>query len=76
MSTKAKSQFPSGWDEARVKALIDHYDNQTEEEAIAEAEAAFESGTLMVVPPGMVIEIENFIAKRQKERGKKKPRAS
>lgn len=76
MSTKDTNQYPEGWDAARVKALIDHYDNQSEEEAIAEAEAAFESGALMVVPPEMVIEISNLIARRQAERDEKKPRAS
>lgn len=76
MSRKAKNQYPAGWDEAQVKELAEYYDNQTDEEIAAEDDAALAEGTVMVVPPEMVIEIENFIAKRQKERGKKKPRAS
>jgi hypothetical protein len=32
--------FPSGWDEARVKRLIDHYENMSDDEIIAEDEAA------------------------------------
>ena len=35
------NRFPEGWDEARVREVIDCYENQTEEEAIAEDEAAF-----------------------------------
>jgi len=35
-------RFPKGWDEDRVRELIAHYESQTEEEAIAEDEAAFE----------------------------------
>ncbi|MGD8974337.1 MAG: hypothetical protein PVJ56_13640 [Desulfobacterales bacterium] len=47
-----QSRFPKGWDEDRVKRVLDHYENQTEDEAVAEDEAAWEdnrqalSGTL------------------------------
>jgi hypothetical protein len=34
------SEFPAGWDEARVQGILDHYENQTDEEAAAEDEAA------------------------------------
>jgi len=37
-----QSHFPPGWDEKRVQAVLEHYENQTEEEAVAEDEAAFE----------------------------------
>jgi hypothetical protein len=30
-----KNRFPKGWDEDRVKRVLDHYENQTEEEAVA-----------------------------------------
>jgi hypothetical protein len=33
--------YPRGWDRAKIQALIDHYENQTDDEAIAEMEAAF-----------------------------------
>jgi hypothetical protein len=36
-----KNRFPPGWDEDKVRQLIRHYDEQTEEEAVAEDEAAF-----------------------------------
>ena len=32
-------QFPPGWDEARVQQVIRHYEQQSEEEALAEDEA-------------------------------------
>ena len=35
-----QSRFPKGWDEERVKRVLDHYENQTEDEAIADDEAA------------------------------------
>ncbi len=37
-----QSRFPRGWDEDRVKRVLDHYENQTEAEAVAEDEAAWE----------------------------------
>ena len=32
-----KSRFPEGWDEARVRRVLEQYEEQTEDEAIAEA---------------------------------------
>ena len=32
--------YPPGWDEKRVRAVIAHYDRQSEDEAVAEYEAA------------------------------------
>jgi putative addiction module component (TIGR02574 family) len=34
------NEFPAGWDEARVRDVIEHSENQTEDEAVAEHEAA------------------------------------
>ena len=50
------NRFPPGWDEARVRDLIEHYDSQTEDEAVAEDEAAFEdkSQTVMLIPNELV----------------------
>ncbi|MEK7729823.1 MAG: hypothetical protein AAB354_15555 [candidate division KSB1 bacterium] len=39
MKTRTKNQFPPGWDERRVREVLDHYENQTDEEAAAEDEA-------------------------------------
>ena len=35
-----QNKFPPGWDEERVQSVINYYENQTEDEAVAEAEAA------------------------------------
>lgn len=40
-----QNDFPSEWDEERVRRVIAHYERQSEEEAVAEDEAAFESPT-------------------------------
>lgn len=39
MKRKNPNQFPPGWDEQQVRKVIEHYDNQTDEEAAAELEA-------------------------------------
>lgn len=31
-----QAPFPSGWDQARVAAVLSHYEAQTEEETLAE----------------------------------------
>ncbi len=36
-----QNKFPPGWDEARVQSVITHYEQQTEDAAVAEDEAAF-----------------------------------
>lgn len=36
-----QNEYPPGWDEERVQKVIDYYENQTEDEAVAEAEEAF-----------------------------------
>jgi len=40
---KLEQRFPPGWDEAKVLEVIAYYDRQTDEEAIAEMEAALEA---------------------------------
>jgi hypothetical protein len=38
-----RQKFPRGWDEARVRKVLAHYEKQTEDDAIAEDEAAYEA---------------------------------
>jgi hypothetical protein len=35
-----QSRFPKGWDEGRVKRVIEHYESQSETEAIAKQRKA------------------------------------
>jgi hypothetical protein len=39
---KRTNRFPAGWDEQSVRAVLEHYEAQTEEDAVAEDEAAYE----------------------------------
>ena len=63
-----QSKFPERWDEARVRRVLDHYEAQPEEEAVAEDEAAFEQRdhTVMEVPNDLVPTVRELIAKHRK----------
>ena len=37
---KKTNEFPSGWDERRVREVLEYYENQSDEDAVAEHEAA------------------------------------
>jgi hypothetical protein len=62
-----KSRFPKGWDEKRVKKVLAHYEKQTEEEAVAEDEAAYEdkTQTIIEIPVQLVSTVREPIAKHQ-----------
>ncbi len=64
-----QSKFPPGWDEERVRRMLQHYEEQTEEEAVAEDEAALEdqSQTNIEVPNELVPTIRELLAKHQAE---------
>ena len=64
-----QSKYPDGWDEERVRRVLEHYELQSDEEAVAEDEAAYEAAThtLMQVPVELVPVIRELIAKRSPE---------
>ena len=60
-----EQHFPPGWDEDRVKRLIAHYDATTEEEQVAEDEAAVgeQNGqTVITVPDALLPAIRQLLA--------------
>ena len=65
MTGMKQSKFPDGWDEERVASVLAHYETQTEEEAVAEDEAAWEdkSRTFIDVPNDLVPAVRELIAK-------------
>lgn len=69
---KDPNKYPAGWDRKRVESVIDHYERQAEDEAIAEADAAFENSrmTLIRVPNELVEEVEKLISRRTSKRRK------
>jgi len=62
-----KSTFPPGWDEERVRQVLLHYEEQTEVEAVAEDEAAFDdqNQTFMQIPLNLVPLVRELIAEQQ-----------
>ncbi len=62
-----QTRFPPGWDAERVRKVLAHYESQSEEEAVAEDEAAFEAQgqTVMEVPSELVPTIRELIAKHK-----------
>jgi hypothetical protein len=63
----SKSKLPKDWDEARVNRVVKHYEGQTDEEATAEDEAAYNATThtSMDVPVDLVSKVRELIAKRK-----------
>ncbi len=62
-----RQKFPPGWNEKRVKELIAHYENQTEDEEFADIEAArrAEDITLMAIPTELVPEVRALLARKE-----------
>ena len=62
-----KNRFPKGWNKKRVQRVLEHYESQTEEEALAEDEAAYEDQTqaFVEVPVELVPVVRELIAKHQ-----------
>ena len=62
-----QSKFPTGWNEERVRRVLAHYEAQTDEEAVAEDEAAYEdpNQAMMEIPRELVPAVRELIAKRR-----------
>jgi len=59
------NKFPSGWNEDRVNKVIDHYETQSEDDAVSEDEAAYQHDgqTIMEVPSELVPKVRDLITK-------------
>lgn len=66
---KRTNEFPAGWNEQRVRDVLEHYENQSDEDAVAEHEAALLSPehTVMEVPVELVPLFRQLIAEHEKE---------
>jgi hypothetical protein len=62
-----QSNFPAGWDEQRVRRVLAHYETQSEEEAVAEDQAAYEGSdqAMVEVPRELIPAVRYLIAKRR-----------
>ena len=63
---KDPNSYPPGWDSGKVRRVLEHYENQTDEDAAAENEAALENSTetMMGIPNELVPAVRALISKR------------
>lgn len=63
----SETAYPPGWDERRVRRVLEHSEEQSDEEAVAEDEVAYETTTetTMEVPVDLVPAVRELIAKWQ-----------
>jgi len=61
------TKYPPGWDAERVRRVLEHYEAQTDDEAVAEDEATYEATThtSMDVPVELVPVVRELIARRR-----------
>jgi len=62
-----QATYPAGWDAERVRRVLEYYETQSDEEAVAEDEAAYEATThtAMEVPVDLVPAVRELLAKRR-----------
>jgi hypothetical protein len=61
-----QSKYPDGWDEERVRRVLERYEVQSDEEAVAEDATTH---TMMEVPVELVPVVRELIAKRSPDSG-------
>jgi hypothetical protein len=65
IKSSKKNKFPKGWDEARVRRLIKHYEHQSDAAAAAEDDAVFgdKKHTFMRIPVRLVPAVRRLLSK-------------
>lgn len=63
-----ETKLPPGWDSARVQRVAEHYESQSEEEAVAEDEVVLKhpDHTVIEVPNDLVPAVRELIAKHHR----------
>jgi hypothetical protein len=63
----SQTKYPPGWDEERVRRVLEHYESQTDEQAVAEDEAAYETTThtTVEIPVDLLPTVRELLAKRK-----------
>jgi hypothetical protein len=59
--------FPPGWNEERVRKVLDHYEHQSGDQAVAEDEAAFADHpeTVISIPVELIPVVRELIGRQQ-----------
>jgi hypothetical protein len=73
---KDPNRYPIGWTAERVKAVIKHYESQTADDAIAEADRAFVNAKQewMAIPLELVPVIRELLARFKDRRNEGRTR--
>jgi hypothetical protein len=66
---RVNQKLPPGWNESRVRRVLNYYESQTDEEAATEIRSALEN-TTMEVPTALVPVVRELIAKRKSSRAR------
>jgi hypothetical protein len=63
-STTTEQELPEGWTHKRIREVIEHYENQTEDEELAELETPWDSSddTIIHVPNELAPAVRSLIA--------------
>jgi hypothetical protein len=64
--SKDPNRYPKGLTRGKVRALINYYENQSDADAIAEAEAAYRrrTTTLIEIPVKLLPKVRQLLARR------------
>jgi hypothetical protein len=63
---KKKQKLPKGWTEAKIKKVIAHYENQTDDQQAADIEASPEMEvTMMEIPTKLVPKVRALLARKR-----------
>lgn len=67
MTPDDPNKYPPGWDKNRIQDVIDHYEAQSEDEAVDEVETALTPGHATIeVPHDLLPAVRDLIAKHKK----------
>lgn len=61
-----KQKLPKGLTHKKIKAIIDYYDQQSDMEAIAEAEAAYKNDAMVSIPKLLLPKVHKLISQHQR----------
>jgi hypothetical protein len=62
-----QAKFPPGWGDEKIQRVIAHYEAQSEDDALAEDNAAFEPpATTVEVPHDLLPQVRELIAKHRR----------
>ncbi len=62
-----QNSFPAGWDEERVRQVLDYYENQSDDESVAEDENAYDISSMMEIPSELVAQVRKLLSQYKQQ---------